>query len=152
MPTDTQLTGGSCPFRVSGKNFDASPLTDRDYAELDEYVQDQIIQSARRSCKDLSKEERRELLTIAVRASVGVRWNDEEGTRILFNTPVGQSYMFWSMVKHNHKITPKEFEKIFLSSEHFLDNLEEGYRIFDKLNFTQIEEETEEAVETVEKN
>jgi len=143
MPTDTQLTGGTCPLMISGQEFRARPFTDRDYAELDEYVQNQIIQTARRACKGLSLEERKEVTSAAISASIGVRWNGEEGGRIFFRTPSGQAYLVWSMIKANNRITFEEFQKLFLTVEYYDENSEEAFRVFDKLNFLPEEERSE---------
>lgn len=141
MPTDTQLTGGTMPFVVSEQTFKARPLTDRDYAELDEYVRAHIINTARKVAANLSEKERRELLAAAVLAATGLRWTSEEGAKVL-NTLEGAAYLSWLMVKHSHKNVPfNAFYEVFSQDSFVESNLIELDRVWATLNLPEEDED-----------
>ncbi len=133
MPTDTQLTGASVTMMISGQKYSARTLTDKDFAELDEYIQFCIIETARKASQFLSPQERKESLAAAILAATGVRWSGEEGSKV-FNTVAGASYLTWAMIKHNHKVTSETFEEIFSQEKYLVDNITEMDRVFIKLN------------------
>lgn len=106
MPTSNQLTGAPIPMKIkngTGKiqEFKASTLTDYDYAELDAFVQDEIVDISRRRLEDLLPSERQELMSAAIKAAAGVTWSSPEGLRIL-NSRKGSIRMGWQMVKEHH--------------------------------------------------
>lgn len=142
MPTDTQITGGTCPMMISEQEYQARPFTDLDYASLDEYVQFAIIKLAIKLGENLSDYERKELQQNAIVAAVGVKWNGDEGGR-LFNTPGGLAFFAWVQIKANYSIPFKKFEKQYTIPDNFAANIDETYRVYEKLNFLPKGEDNE---------
>lgn len=138
MPTETQITGGSCPMIISGREYQASPLTDLDSAELNEYVQFKIIDLAknyiRKNVKNLSPLERKEIRQSAIDASIGLSWIDSEAGKVLY-TVEGTARLAWQMLVDKKKPIFEEFLNIFkFDEDKITENMEEVDRVFTRLN------------------
>lgn len=131
MPTLTQLTGGTCPMKIGDTEFKANPLTDLDYAELDEYVQDHVIQIAKRNAKGA---DRQDMLQAALKATAGLRWNSEEGAKVI-TSKIGTFRIGYQMVKRNHQISFDDF--VVIANKKPDDSVETIDLIFTKLNINQ---------------
>tara|TARA_R100000306_G_C4262692_1_gene86115 strand:- start:9 stop:497 length:489 start_codon:yes stop_codon:yes gene_type:complete len=136
MPTDTQLTGGSCPLYISDQEFKASTLRDIDTSELDEWTRERVILNAVEIGKNLIGAVRQELYQAASIASIGIKWNSVEGIR-LFNTVEGSARLGWQMCqKHQPLLSYEEFLKLMTSKGDAvtIQNSINIDRIYGKLN------------------
>lgn len=90
---------------AKGKEFDLrmSPLTDRDQAELDEYVQSRLIDNARRSLPDDADDKLfKRVMTLAMRESLGLSYGWPPGS-LVFRTPSGLARLVYQCVKRESK-------------------------------------------------
>ena len=111
MATDVQLTGAAYPLKIHGKEYSARTLTDKDHAELDAYVQSELMRVARETLtSDMTTEERREQLSAALSIVEGLSWGSVEGRRVMSSLK-GMTRLGWQMIKHYQ---PKlEFEVFY---------------------------------------
>ena len=127
---------------VKGKEeeFLAVQFSDRDYDELDLWVQAQVISITRNSLRAAQEEAEEadvsvdfiyeEEMQIASKAALGVSIYEPSGTQIL-NTPKGTARMFWMMVRKNH---PKLKYVDCVSYFRLIENQYEVRRVFATLN------------------
>jgi hypothetical protein len=102
VTTRQAATAASAPVTIGGREFQASPLTDRDSAELDNWVQTRVIKTARDSLdEDTSEQERQETMDSANRIAQSMTWLWGDGAAILA-TPDGMARLAWQMCKDNH--------------------------------------------------
>lgn len=99
--SDPSLTGAAVPLLISGKTFQAIAFTDRDYDELDEYIQSKVIEVAKKQLQGLSQNERSEMLQAAIKAASSSGWGTLEGNKII-NTVEGSIRLGWQMIKVRH--------------------------------------------------
>lgn len=140
---DHEVTAAPCPLTLTIKGKDveflAVPFSDRDYDELDLWVQSQVISITRNSLR-LEIEEAtddnpvnfiyEEEMQAASKAALGVSIYEPSGTQIL-NTPKGTARMFWMMTRKNH---PAMQYKDCVGYFRTIENLYEVRRIFAQLN------------------
>lgn len=142
MATDTQLQGAGVPLFISGKEFSARTLTDRDYTEINEYIKSEVVNIAYNTIKqqDLVQYERQELLSAAILAATQVNWFTTEGTHIM-NTPKGMARLAWQMIKFYHPRTSfKSLHDLFVTADHIQENIDRVNQVFDQLNRPETED------------
>lgn len=133
--TPQQLTGAAIPITISGKKYQGSILSDKDYAELDSAIQDEVFEIAYRFSRRLtSQDERSEMLQAAAKAAATSGWGTQECWKYL-NSPKGQARLMWQMIKKHHpKLTWEAFFADFTRDEHIQDNLTEASIKFNAVN------------------
>lgn len=105
MSTDVQLTGAGYPLPIHGKEYLARTLTDRDHAELDAYVQSEIMKITRATLEDsMTQAERQEYISAGLLAVSGLTWGSNEGRRVMASVK-GMCRLCYQMIKYYH---PKE--------------------------------------------
>jgi len=92
------LTGASFPMKIAGKEFAATSLNDKDYQEIDGYIQSKVMEVAKAQLDGLTGTERQEMLGAAIRAAAATGWGTPEGHRII-NTTEGALRLGWQMIK-----------------------------------------------------
>lgn len=131
--TDRQAaTAASAPLTfVDGTVYQMSPLSDKDIAELDAWVQSRIICMARESLPvDATKIERDETLSIAIRIASSTTWMSGQGAKLLATVP-GWTRLVWQTIKRNHpNVTEEELSEHMFSPE----NVREVNRVFTEQN------------------
>ena len=140
MPVSSvQLTGAGYPMEIHGKKYSARTLTDKDHAELDGYVQNELMRVARDSLlPDMTQEERREQLSVALLTVGGLSWSSGDGYRIMGSLK-GMSRLGWQMIKHYHpQLSFGQFYEYVVS-----DKDAEGKRI------PRIKEEIQKAIDSI---
>lgn len=148
MATDTQLTGADYPLKLSGMEFKARTLTDRDSEEINTYIQSKVIETGKMAItSETSPIMRKEVLTAAISAATGLTWGSAEGSRVMA-TIEGMCRLAWQMIKHGNAI---EFEKLMdhirgKGPEILRVNMEEIDSVFMILNtdFSKVDEVSEE--------
>ena len=143
---NSALTKATYPLIIGGKEFAASTLTDKDYGEMDLYIQSKVIEVARVSSIGLFPTDRSELLQAAVKAAASSGWGTQEGSRILA-TVEGTARLGWQMIRANSRISFEEFLKLCRgdSVAATTDSMEAIQIAFNKLNGEDEEEEVKEA-------
>ena len=142
MPTNVQLTGATIPLTITGKDFQANPLTDRDNAELDAYVKKEIIATAVEAAESLPKSAQEKVLDAAIRQASGISWSTDEGSQVMASL-TGTIRLAYQMIKRNHDIGWEEFKDHFMSDkDELIRNIQTINRVFIELN-TPTEEDRE---------
>ena len=106
-----ELTGAACPMTLrigdEDKEFQASPFSDKDYDELNLWVQSQVVTIARRALnvqlddEEISSQQYNDEMGIAYVASSGVSLYTPQGSAII-STPQGIARIAWQMLKKRH--------------------------------------------------
>jgi hypothetical protein len=151
MATDTQLQGAMAPLIISGKEFPAKTLTDRDYTEIDEYIKSEILAIAYSTMRqqELLPSERQEILSAAILAATKVSWYSSEGIYTM-NTPKGMARLAWQMCKPGMPFN--KFLAIFRTEGEIQENITRTNVIFDQLNRSENDAEVKEAPAESEKS
>ncbi len=131
MTTAQEATAAPLELRLGDRTFRMSPLTERDIAELDHWLQSRVIRIARESLPPAASEEDRRLtLDVALSRAASLSWMSPEGARLMA-TLDGMAQLVWQGVKTNHPgIAPAEIRELLLDAA----NLEESLGAFDRLN------------------
>lgn len=125
-------TAAAAPLQFAdGTVYQMSPLSDKDIAELDAWVQSRVIQMARASLsKDAPQSERDETLRIAMQTASSITWLSGQGAQILATVP-GWTRLVWQAIKRNHPdVTEEELSAQMFSAE----NIREVNRVFTEQN------------------
>jgi hypothetical protein len=132
---DIHITAASAPLMLDEDEYQASPLTDKDLAELTTWIQTKIVQTAINSLPVATSQTlalREEILSIAVKASAAVSWQSLDGIKIL-ETPDGMARITWQMTRKNHSgLEHSNFIKYFKDPT----NAQNFFLIFQKLHPT----------------
>lgn len=119
------LTGASYPMKLGAVEFAVYSLNDKDYIELDSYIQSKVIEVARNQLDGLSSSDRAELLQAAIKAAASTGWGTPEGVKVI-NTTEGVIRLGWQMAKRDKpRLSFEEFSQIVhgKSKEEFTKNL-----------------------------
>lgn len=133
--SDSTLASARRPIRFGNTEYLASPLTDRDIAELDEWIQEHYIDLARRSLRSSTSEADRELtMRVAMREALTLTWLSGQGARII-GTIDGLTRLLWQMVQHNHpNVTPAQLRAHLTDPRTLQENISRINDTFEKLN------------------
>lgn len=143
MSDDSNLLNASWPIKIGGQEFLAYPFNDRDYQEIDNYIQAKVIEVAKKSLEGISDlQARSELLQAAIKASAASGWGTLEGSRII-NTYEGTMRLGWQMIKSKNRISFVDFLK--LGANNTFDAMSEVDTAFGKLNIFNVKESEEES-------
>lgn len=126
------LTGASFPMHINDKEFAACSLSDKDYVELDGYIQSKVLEVVRPSLDALTAVERNEVLQAAVKAAASSGWGTPEGMRII-NTQEGMLRLGWQMLRKKQPGLSFEGFKS-LADKDIIKNLLEIDKCFSVLN------------------
>ena len=131
MTTHAQATASPAEIHLGSLRLRLSPLTDRDISELDQWLQQRVIRTARASlAADASPEERRETIAIAIETAATLTWMSATGARLM-STIDGWAQIIWQGAHRDHPdMTPGEIRK------HLMDPgaLDEARETFERLN------------------
>jgi hypothetical protein len=137
------LTGASYPLKISGKEFEASAFSERDYDEIDLYIQSKIIEVAKRNLDSLYPSERTQFLQAAIKAAASSGWGTEEGNRIML-TVEGALRLGWQLVKKTG-ISWEDFHELGRKEDQLTNNLLNIDIAYGKLNFSNNGEDGEDS-------
>ena len=125
--TDINLTKAAHDITLIMKDgnevtYQLVPLTDRDYDELDNWVKEQIIESAVQGAKHLEPSIQKLVIDSAVAQASGASWLTPTGTKLIV-TPRGIARMLWQSIKRNHStITYKEILSAMFDERNMKDS------------------------------
>lgn len=140
--TNSSLTGATYPLNISGKEFSATAFNDKDYDELDNYIQSKIIGIAKKQLGAFSGTERSEFLQAAIKAASSSGWATAEGAKII-STVEGSIRLGWQMVRATSKITFDKFYALAIQEEYLQQNIHEIDIVYGQLNFRGADEGTD---------
>lgn len=136
MTTSQQITGAGHPIEFSapdGKQISLimSPLSDKDIAELDSWVQSVCIDNARRSLPPNATQKEIELtMNSAMTTAMGLTAFGGSGARLM-STPRGVARLVWQSCRKNHPtLTVEQVTEYMFNPQ----NINHANLIFRKLN------------------
>ena len=105
------VTAASYPLTLNGITYSLSPLTDRDIEEVNNWLRASVINMARDSLtSDMSKDERSEILGVAMKEARSLSWMHGEGSKIITQSIDGVSrVMYQGVVKNHPNVTFADF-------------------------------------------
>lgn len=126
-----RATAASDPLVLGDREFQMSPLTDKDIAELDSWIQSRCIEIARNSLPpDASQELRNETIQSAIEVAMSMTWLSGRGAKILA-TVQGMTRLVWVSIRKNHPdVTPAQLQAYMLDPE----NIQKANLAFSRLN------------------
>lgn len=131
MSQHQQITMSTFPLHLGDKVFNASPLSDKDLAEMDSWVQAKTIRIARESLpSNASPAEREETLTIALRLAQTLTAWSGTGAKMIASVE-GMTRLVWQSCKRNHPELTEDCLREYMFDP---DNIRETQRVFKKLN------------------
>lgn len=113
LQQSAQITAASEEIEIAGEMLTASPITDRGWDELDNWLQSECVRTARnlmeleieeaetRKEKMLAEEEGQALVNEAMKVATAVSFRSEIGQAMLRNVR-GSSRLLYQMVRKNH--------------------------------------------------
>lgn len=108
MTTVSKATGAPSMITLGGKKYQMSPLQDEDYGVLERWVQDKIIELAKRNLAGLEETQKTELLKHAFNEARRVTLIDPQALKHLQSVD-GAVLLVWLMLKTKHPdITQEE--------------------------------------------
>lgn len=106
MTTLAEATAAPVPVAVNGKTHLVSPLTNRDYGELERWIQIRIIQLARESIEENTPDDlRAATMDAAVREATSTQWFSPRGVAATRTEEGTAVYMWLSLRKKQPTLT-----------------------------------------------
>lgn len=126
-----RLTAASAPLVLAGVEYRMSPLSDRDIAELDEWVQIRYVNLVLASLPAEAEQEERDALRVrAAREALGMTWMSGEGARLMA-TVDGVTRLLWQSLRREHPdIKEEDLRRLLYSPE----NIAATRHTFTRLN------------------
>jgi hypothetical protein len=117
MTTRTQATASRREITVGEKTYTLAPLTDKDYGEFEQWIQDRYIDSVKRNSADLTEKERERQLDRAFETAPFITSTSVKGLAIM-KSIAGLSRLLWLSFRKEHPdITTEEVSKMLLDPE-----------------------------------
>lgn len=109
-----------------------SPLTDKDFEQLNNWIRSGIVDVARASLNsEMSQEERDEVLGVALRQARGVSYLSPEGREAMSSLD-GTAYLLWLGMRHHHeKLQPADVRRLLLLN---ISEVQSVLRVWEDLN------------------
>lgn len=122
------LSGAAVTLYLGSKEYQLSPLTDRDDLELTDYVRQRYIRNARDWSRSMPKQDRDEIMSVALRTASGLSWRSDDGRAIL-STPEGLARLAWQGVRGNHSgVTPEVILEAITANPEDARNVADAFR------------------------
>jgi|SRR6185437_6117870 len=134
------ISAASAPLTLKGVDYNISPLSDRDWDELNNWLRSRLIKIARNSLTpDMDQESRDEVVGAAVREASKIDLMTGRGLREL-SGPEGQCRMLYQSLKREHpRMTAEQCKKLLFRDDGKPDgeSIKEFARIFSDLNMPE---------------
>lgn len=91
----------SIPVKFGDAEYSMSPLTDRDRAELDNWVRSEYLATAKIAAGEPDGEHYDAVMRIALQEAPSMTWIRHPGSKIVATTR-GIARLAWQGIKHNH--------------------------------------------------
>lgn len=128
-----QMTAASFPLMLEGRTFYMSPLDDRDIDELTNWLQSEIIETARkfiRNAPDMDSDERQEMLGAAMAYAATLTYGEPK-SKPYIGTIKGVARMFYQGLLKRHKNLSFDEFRPFVKTKEAIDT---AMAIWTKLN------------------
>jgi len=131
MTERSRLAASPGELHFGDKTLRMRPLTDRDIGELDGWLRQRIIRSARESLPPGSTQaEREETLSLAMREAATASLISPYGVRVM-STPEGLARLVWQSVRLDH---PEQTPESILALLYSPENIRAANEAFMELN------------------
>lgn len=95
-----EATAAPCDIRINGQTYLLAPLSDADWATLDNYLRSRVIRMARESLADAAPQERKASMVEAYDIALGLTWL-RDGHKILRGFD-GIARFLWQGLQSRH--------------------------------------------------
>ena len=108
------------PFTLpNGMAVQLYPLTERDYTEIDAWIKHQYMENVVSACNRLPREEREQLMKVALEEAAALTFQHGHGNKILLSSTHGVTRLAYQLIRKGTSMTFDEFHRI-LFPEGFL--------------------------------
>lgn len=109
-----QMTAASFPLTVDGQEYQMTPLTDRDFDELTNWLRSRVIDTARKSLTDdMDPEERREVIAAAVETASGINFGEPRSQQHVKTVDGVARVIYQGCLKRHPNLNFETFRKAF---------------------------------------
>lgn len=148
MTIDTKLHNSAMPMWIGDDKESENPalpknqrelwfsiLTDKDYGDLDLYIKSRFIQLAEQNASLLSPLKRKEILSIAIKDSMQIGYDTDDGQEILWQND-GILHIGWISIRKRHpEMTFEMFEQ--LAKRNIIRSITNILTAYKALNFVE---------------
>ena len=139
-----QMTAAAYPLVLDGQTYHMTPLTDRDYDELTNWMRSRIIDTARKNITpDMDSDERRELLAAAIENASGVNFGEPRSQQHIKTIDGVARVIFQSCLKRHPRLDYEQFRKLFKSAP----NIEAAMAIWKEINLPKKRDDTDDGAD-----
>ena len=101
------------PFTLpNGTVVTIYPLTERDYNEIDAWIKHQYMTNVVSACNMLPREEREQLMKVALEEAAALTFQHGQGNKILLSSTFGVSRLAYQLIRQGTSMTFDEFHKV----------------------------------------
>jgi len=101
------------PFTLpNGTVVTIYPLTERDYNEIDAWIKHQYMENVVSACGMLPREEREQLMKVALEEAAALTFQHGQGNKILLSSTFGVSRLAYQLIRQGTSMTFDEFHKV----------------------------------------
>lgn len=129
-----QMSAASFPLTLEGRTFYMSPLDDRDIDELTNWLQAEIVATARRSLTaDMDADERQELLGSAVAYAATLTYGEPKSKPYVGTIKGVARMIYQGLLKRHKNLSFDEFRGLMKTK----DSIDAAMLVWTKLNVMQ---------------
>ena len=101
------------PFTLpNGTVVQLFPLTERDYNEIDAWIKHQYMENVVSACERLPREERAQLMKVALEEAAALTFQHGHGNKILLSSTYGVSRLAYQLIRKGTSMTFDEFHRV----------------------------------------
>lgn len=101
------------PFTLpNGTVVNLHPLTERDYNEIDAWIKHQYMENVVSACNRLPREEREQLMKVALEEAAALTFQHGQGNKILLSSTFGVSRLAYQLIRKGTTMTFDEFHSV----------------------------------------
>jgi len=115
MTTRAVITAAPTTFKLGGKLFQMSPMTDEDHGIMDRWIQSRHVSMARETLPADAPDKQRELTErVALSQASTMTFMSGAGV-LLMKTAEGAAMLFWCGIRRNHPdMTPEDVRALLM--------------------------------------
>jgi hypothetical protein len=101
------------PFTMpDGTGVTLFPLTERDHNEIDAWIKHQYMENVVSACNMLPREEREQLMKVALEEAATLTFQHGQGNKILLSSTFGVARLAYQLIKKGTSMTFEEFHHL----------------------------------------
>jgi len=101
------------PFTLpNGTVATIHPLTERDHNEIDAWIKHQYMENVVSACNMLPREEREQLMKVALEEAATLTFQHGHGNKILISSTFGVARLAYQLIKKGTTMTFEEFHSL----------------------------------------